>query len=185
MINFQLASSEMYSTAFRELGIFDFQSACDYIMQLPYGRNTHRDDFLLVLQEGKGTCSSKHALLAFLADENGQDDIELMLGLFQMSAETHPELEHYFAELPFPYLPEAHCYLRYKGQLYDYTSSKQDIRIIEPFIVREQRMEPQQVVEWKPKIHQEYLKGWLKRNPNITFTVDEIWSFREQMIAAL
>ncbi len=182
MINFQLTSSEIYSTAFRDLGINDFKSACEYVQQLPYGRNANREDFLLVLTEGKGTCSSKHALLAFLADENGHEDIELMLGIFQMSATTHPQLASFFSKIPIAYLPEAHCYFRFNNERFDFTTSNASIAAIEPFIVREQRMEPQQVVEWKPKIHQEYIKGWLKRNPTIAFSVDEIWEMREKMI---
>ena len=46
-------------------------SAVTYIRRLPYGRNTDRSDILRVLREGKGTCSTKHALLACLAQEQG------------------------------------------------------------------------------------------------------------------
>ncbi|MGI6128050.1 MAG: hypothetical protein ACOYEF_14125 [Planifilum sp.] len=46
-------------------------SAAAYIRRLPYGCNTDRGDFRRVLREGKGTCSTKHALLVRLAQEQG------------------------------------------------------------------------------------------------------------------
>lgn len=185
MLNFQLTSSEIYSTAFRELGIHDFHAACNYLMQLPYGRNANRHDFLLTLQEGKGTCSSKHALLAYLADENRQMEIELIVGIFLMSVETHPKLTEFFSDKPYECIPEAHCYLRYKGERFDYTDSSDTLERIAPKIVREQRAEPQQLVDWKPMIHKHYLEGWLKRNPQIELTPDELWEQREICISLL
>ena len=185
MLNFPLASPEIYSSAFRELGISDFHAACEYLRQLPYGRNANRHDFLLTLTEGKGTCSSKHAILAYLADENGQKDIELIVGIFLMSAETHPKLTAFFSEKPYDCIPEAHCYLRYKGDRFDYTDSSNSLERIAPRIVREQRAEPQQLVDWKPMIHKHYLEGWLKRNPQIGLSVDELWKQRETCISLL
>jgi hypothetical protein len=50
-------------------GIPDFRAAGRYLQGLPYGRTVDRADFRAVLREGKGTCSTKHALLAALAQE--------------------------------------------------------------------------------------------------------------------
>jgi hypothetical protein len=50
--------------------------------------------------------------------------------------------------------------------------------------VREQRCEPNQMIEWKPMIHKHYLDGWLKRQ-NLSFTAEEIWEIREACIAVL
>ena len=185
MINFQLTSSEIYSSAFRELGINDFHSACDYLQQLPYGRNANRHDFLLTLSEGKGTCSSKHAILAYLADENGQKDVELIVGIFLMNADTHPKLTDFFSDKAYDSIPEAHCYLRYDGERFDYTDSSNALERIASRIVREQRAEPQQLVEWKPAIHRHYMEGWLKRNLQIELTIDELWTEREVAIDLL
>lgn len=185
MINFPLTSNEVYSSAFRNLGINDFHSACNYLMKLPYGRNANRHDFLLTLTEGKGTCSSKHAILAYLADENGQKDVELIVGIFLMSAETHPKLAAFFSDKSYASIPEAHCYLRYRGERFDYTDSSNALERIASRIVREQRAEPQQLVEWKPMIHKHYMEGWLRRNPQIGLSVEELWMEREVAIAEL
>jgi hypothetical protein len=154
------------------------------VQALPYGRNSSRDP-KLVLTEGKGACSGKHALLASLAEEHGETEIELIAGIFLMSGETHGALVDFFSGKPYDVIPECHCYLRYRGERFDYTSPGNGMERIAPKIVREQRIEPHQVVEWKPKIHQEYVKGWLRRNPQIDLTFEEIWEEREKCIGQL
>jgi hypothetical protein len=185
MVKSPLSSDSLYSKQFIELGINDFESACLYVQSLPYGRNTDRSDFSLVLSEGKGSCSGKHGLLAALAEENGFIEVELIAGIFLMSGETHPKLTAFFADKSYTTIPECHCYLRYKGQRFDYTDTSNAMERISSRIVREQRIEPHQVVEWKPKIHQEYLKGWLKRNPQVGLSFEEMWQEREACIAVL
>ncbi len=185
MIKAPLSPDFPFSKQFIGLGINDFEAACLYVQSLPYGRNADRSDFSLVLSEGKGSCSSKHGLLAVLAEENGLQEVELIAGIFLMSGETHPKLASFFTDKPYTNLPECHCYLRYKGERFDYTDTSNAMARISPKIVREQRIEPHQVVEWKPKIHREYLKGWLRRNPQITLTFEEIWEDREACIRLL
>ncbi|WP_430403226.1 hypothetical protein [Fluviicola sp.] len=185
MLDFNLTSNELYSTAFRELGIHTFSDACTFIHQLPYGRNANRFDFLLVLSEGKGTCSSKHALLASLALENGIEHLELIVGIFLMSPETNPSLEGFFSDKSYKTIPEAHCYLNYKGERLDFTALDFDMEKIAPKIVREQRIDPNQVSDWKIMIHKHYLQGWLNRNPVIQMSLDEIWKDREEAIGLL
>jgi len=167
---------------FIQRGIRDFLSACSTIQALPYGRNVNRMDLGLILTEGRGACSGKHALLATLAEENGIPEIELIAGIFLMSPETHPLLTDFFEGKPYTALPECHCYLRFNGERFDYTDHSNGMERIAPKIVREQRIEPHQVAEWKPKIHQEYLKGWLKRNPQVELSLEELWEDREQCI---
>ncbi|MDN8694013.1 hypothetical protein Q0M89_14690, partial [Staphylococcus aureus] len=70
MITFKIESTAPISEAFRERGITDFKQACEYIRQLPYKRNKDRDHLLNVLEEQKGVCSTKHAVLRKLALEN-------------------------------------------------------------------------------------------------------------------
>jgi hypothetical protein len=185
MIDFNLTSSEPYSTAFRERVIHSFSDACAFVHQLPYGRNANRSDFSLVLSEEKGTCSSKHALLASLALENGIEQVELIVGIFMMSPETNPSLENFFSDKSYTTIPEAHCYLNYKGERFDFTALGFDKEKIAPKIVREQRIDPNQVSEWKVMIHKHYLEGWLKRNPAIELSLDELWKDREEAIALL
>lgn len=185
MIDFELTSNEQYSSRFRELGIHSFQDACDFVAELPYGRNANREDFALVLSEQKGTCSSKHALLAELALENGHPEIELIAGIFLMSDETHAKLSSFFDNKPYASLPECHCYLRFKGERFDFTDTSGSLERIASKLVREQRIDPSQVSDWKIVIHQDYLQRWLNRNPAIGMTLEAIWKEREEAISIL
>lgn len=183
--DFQLEAAGVYSELFREKGIGTFHEACNYVAGLPYGRNAVRSDFSLVLKEEQGSCSSKHALLTALAEENAQSSIELISGIFLMSPETHPVLTEFFEGRPYTSIPECHCYLRYKGERFDFTDQSGTLEKIIPRLVREQRIEPHQVVDWKVVIHKDYLERWLRRNPEIGLSLEELWKEREGMIHRL
>ena len=103
-------------------GITDFQSAAHHVHQLPYGINTDRTDIRLVLSEGQGTCSTKHALLSQLAREQGLE-VSLMIGIFKMTASNTPGVGPVLAKYGLSYLPEAHCYLMFQGRRVDLTHS--------------------------------------------------------------
>jgi hypothetical protein len=173
------------SERFIEKGIFTFKEACNYIQKLPYGRTSDRTNNSLILAEGKGTCSSKHGLLASLTEENNQLEIELIAGIFMMSPATHPQLTNYFKDKNFTYIPEMHCFFRYKGKRFDFTSSTNRLEFIEPKLVREQRCEPHQVGEWKEMIHKEYMNKWIGRNLSLGLTFDQVWKHREVCIGLL
>lgn len=185
MVDFELTSNESYSARFRASGITFFKEACDFVARLPYGRNASREDFGLVLSEGKGTCSSKHALLAELALENGRLEVELIAGIFLMSGETNPKLADFFTGKNYPNIPECHCYLRVKGERFDFTDTSDTMERIAPKLVREQRIDPSQVSDWKIVIHKDYLQRWLNRNPAFGMTLEEIWADREEAIGLL
>ena len=185
LTDFQIEADEPISEAFRSVGIYSFQEACRWVKSLRYARNSDRENLILVIQEKRGTCSSKHGLLTALAEENARQDVELIAGFFMMSPETHPKLTPFFQEKPYTVIPECHCYLRIKGERFDFTGPDDLQERIAGRIVREQRIEPQQVGKWKPKIHWEYLNSWLKRNPQIEITVDELWKDREQCMQIL
>ena len=180
--NFNINNSGEISNLFLEIGISDFHEACSHILKLPYGRISDSLNTELVIAEGKGSCSTKHSLLARLALENKQEDIELIMGLFLMSPETHPILEDFFKGKPYNVIPEAHCYLRSKGKRYDFTSTENNMHLIAPKIVREQRIDPHQIGEWKIAIHKDFLQRWLKRNPTLEFDLDQLWNDREMCI---
>lgn len=182
--DFELKVDSEITRAFHHLGLNDFHSACEYVQALPYGRNASRGNFLEVLSEGKGTCSSKHGLLASLAEMYQQQDIHLMVGIFLMGKETHPQLEEILEIHQLKSIPEAHAYFRFQDKRYDFTVQGKDISTIEPFIVREQRCEPNQLIDWKPMIHKHYLEGWLKRQKS-DYTLEQIWEIREKCIGLL
>ncbi|MFN5984832.1 MAG: hypothetical protein ACK479_15305 [Fluviicola sp.] len=170
LIDFNIESEGKFSSLFRELDISTFKEACSFVQSLRYGRISDRSEFSLVLSEKKGTCSSKHALLSELALENGIEDLELICGIYLMNAETNPKISPILEKYNLLQIPECHVYFRYKNERFDFTGIGFDIKKVEPFIVREQRMESNQSIEWKVKIHQNYIESWLRRNQIINFT---------------
>lgn len=184
LLDFKLNNGH-YSSSFRVIGIHTFLEACNYIKMLPYGRNSNNSDLDLVLIERKGSCSSKHALLARLAEENNVDEIELIAGVFLMDEIIHPKLKEFFNSKIYSSIPEMHCYLRYGGKRFDFTSKVDNIKLIEAKLVREQIIEPQQAGDWKKSIHQDYLRKWLLRKPELKITLDELWEDREKCIELL
>ena len=174
------------SKRFNEIGIKRFSEACKFIENLPYGRISYRDNLDLVLVEKRGTCSSKHGILARLCEENDHEETELIAGIFLMSPETHVELSDFFKDKPYNNLPEMHCYFRLSSHdRYDFTSKNNRLALIEPKLVREQRIEPHQTGDWKEKIHQDYLRRWVARKPELGLSFDEIWAQREECIRLL
>src|SRR5690349_8378681 len=108
--NFKIESSGSSSVAFRSLGILDFKSAAAYIQCLPYKRNKEKKVLNCVLIEGLGTCSTKHALLKQLADENNFTGLKLIVGIFKMNAINTPVIAPLLKQNDLQYIPEAHCY---------------------------------------------------------------------------
>ena len=166
-------------------GITDFQSAAHHVHQLPYGINTDRTDIRLVLSEGQGTCSTKHALLSQLAREQGLE-VSLMIGIFKMTASNTPGVGPVLAKYGLSYLPEAHCYLMFQGRRVDLTHSGNTLgEPIDRFLY-EETITPDQIVGYKSDLHQQFLRSWLKEDgrPN-NHNLEEIWKVREECIAVL
>jgi hypothetical protein len=165
--------------------ITDLRAAGRYLHHLPYGRNSDRSDFRLVLPEGRGTCSTKHALLAELAREQTLS-IVLTLGIYEMHERNTPGVGCVLHKYGLPYLPEAHCYLRYKGTRIDITrSGAEPTEPINQFL-SEEGIVPAQIGDYKVEFHQRFLRSWLANTDvvgNRSFA--EIWQIREECIAAL
>jgi len=166
-------------------GITNFRAASGYLYQLPYGRNSDRSDFRLVLSEGRGTCSTKHALLAELAQEQTIPVI-LTLGIYEMHGRNTPGVGVVLNRYGLPYIPEAHCYLAYEGMRIDITrSGVEPTDPIERFLY-EEVITPEQIGEYKVRLHQRFLQRWITDQSlarGLSFT--EVWKIREECIAAL
>lgn len=99
------------SREFLDRGLADMTSAVAYV------RSSLRTQFRpgrlsSGVPGGKGTCSTKHALLACLAQEQGIP-LELTLGIYEMNERNTPGTGRVLARHGLDALPEAHCYLKY------------------------------------------------------------------------
>lgn len=158
----------------------NFEALLEQVRNIPYGRNSNRQDFSLVITENKGTCSSKHAFLKDFADKNNIPNVDLIIGIYKMS-ETNTKIGATLSDYNIEYLPEAHCYLKINGAVIDVTNSNADFSKIEDSILAEITITPNQVSEYKIEYHKSFLKNWIIQN-NIPFTFEQIWDIREKCI---
>lgn len=179
-----LSTSETLSALLIERGITTWDQAISYIQQLPYGRNANRKDFSLVISERKGTCSSKHAALKTIADENKIEGVKLMLGIYKMTQANTPGIGSHILKSGVPYIPEAHCYLLLNEERKEYTTPSSCISSIENVILSETEIAPRQVSEWKVDFHRQYIKTW-RISEGIAIDFDTLWEVRENCISSL
>ena len=169
---------------FRDRGIADFATAAHYVQALPYGRTSSRSDVALVLTEGRGTCSTKHALLAALAAEVGLD-VVLTLGIYEMSETNTPGVGPVLARHGLASIPEAHCYLVSNGHRIDVT---RDVVGAEPIgsFLHEEPIGIEQIGAYKLELHRRVLADWMGRDAAAQGrTLAELWTIREECIASL
>lgn len=135
--------------------------------------------------DNKGTCSTKHAILTQLATEHNFNNIKLMLGIFKMNAKNTPKTEKTLLNAKLTYIPEAHNYIKFEGKIYDFTKSNCLASNFSDDLLFETEMEATDIHFPKIKLHKTFLEDWLKQNPNIEYTLQDLWNIREQCIADL
>ena len=179
----KLNSSGEITSQFVALGIIDLRSAARFVHQLPYGRNADRADFRLVLPEHRGTCSTKHALLAALADEQ-QLPVHLTLGIYEMSEHNTPGVGAVLDRNGMAFVPEAHCYLTYNGMRIDVTREVAAAKESIARFLHEETIAPPQIGAYKVAMHQAWMREWVARTmPDRDW--HSVWKIREECIAAL
>jgi Transglutaminase-like superfamily len=172
------------AAAFIARDIEDYRSAARYLRALAYGRNSSRTDPLAVLREKRGTCSTKHALLARLAAEQ-QLPIRLMLGIYEMSERNTPGVGRVLEKYGLACVPEAHCYLMYDDDRIDITRAVNGAEPIAKFL-HEEVISPDQIADYKVAVHQRFLRNWIDTAATArAMSLDAAWKIREECIAAL
>jgi hypothetical protein len=106
------------SRRFLKLGIGSFHHACRYVDELPYGYNSDRDDLMILFKEKFGSCTTKHAVIATLADELGLK-VEKCIGIYAMTENIVAGASRIAEKHDLPYVPMVHCYLVYEDHRVD------------------------------------------------------------------
>ncbi len=185
MSNFNIVSSSLISRNFTDRKINSFQEACVYIRELPYKRNSDKSNPICVFNDGAGTCSTKHALLKQLADENSMHNVKLMLGIFEMKGSNTPSMKSVLDRYNLNYIPEAHNYLYVDGKIVDCTKNGFNINNFKSDLIKEIEITPSQITDFKVKYHQDFLHNWLNEERTINLSYNELWAIREECIEAL
>lgn len=183
--NFEINSNSKISQLFLKNDCFDFLSASEFVRNLPYRRNLDKDNLATVFTDNCGTCSTKHALLKTLADENNKLNFKLILGIFRMNADNTPKIKSVLHTHNLEYIPEAHNYLKFQNQILDFTKKNSSENDFVNDLLEETEIEPHQINQFKIDFHRNYLKNWLAENPNIKYSLEELWQIREECIKAL
>lgn len=183
--NFRIISNKEISQLFLKNKCSDFLSASEFVRNLPYRRNPDKDNLVTVFTDQCGTCSTKHALLKKLAEENHQPDFKLMLGIFRMNGKNTPKTKPVLEKYNLEHISEAHNYLKFKNQILDFTKKNSSGTDFVDDILEETEIEPHQITQFKIEFHKNYLKKWLSQNPEIPYSLGELWKIREECIFAL
>lgn len=152
-----------------------------FVKGLPYGRNLNRTDLELVIIEKKGSCSSKHALLKKVADLNKIQNVKLILGIYKMNQQNTLGIGKVLLENDFEFIPEAHCYLEINNRRIDVTTNNSQFKKIEPYIMKELEIRPEQIAKFKVEYHKTFLLNWITEN-RIDRSLNDIWNLREKCI---
>ncbi|MBL7712194.1 MAG: hypothetical protein JNL13_07020 [Chitinophagaceae bacterium] len=179
-----ISSNSPASGSFRQRGILCFEDAAAHVRSLPYKRNGNKEDLCAVLSDGYGTCSTKHALLRQLAVENAWPDVRLLMCIFKMNAVNTPPVARTLETYHLPYMPEAHCYLRINGAIWDGTTTGSCEENFVNDLLLEREIEPAQIAGFKVNWHKDFLEQWLKETA-YPYSLDELFAIRERCIKDL
>jgi len=180
--DFPILSNKSISKEFIARDLPTFQAGAQYIKAMPYGRNKNKYDLLTLFNDQQGTCSTKHAILKILASENDFFEIQLMIGIFKMNGLNTPQIQFILDKYHLDYIPEAHCYLKYKNNILDFTKSNSNPSTFSNDIMVEIEIKPDQITDFKVSYHQNYLKSWIANNTGFKYSFSQLWEIREQCI---
>ncbi|MHA1509940.1 MAG: hypothetical protein ACTSO6_14700 [Promethearchaeota archaeon] len=109
-----------FSIKFLDLGIKTFRGACDYVHKIEYGYNTDYEDKMIFFKEKKGSCTTKHAVIAGLAQEL-EIPLYKHICVYKFTEEITTGVNEILEKYEIPYIPLVHCFLVYKNYRFDLT----------------------------------------------------------------
>jgi hypothetical protein len=180
--SFHIMENGPLSKEVRRNGFSEFYAFAVNVRNIPYGRPSDSTNFLSVLNENRGTCSSKHRLLAALAHECGHTEIELVVGIYEMSEENTPGVGSILVDASVVSIPEAHCYLRVADCRYDFTGLTGGVSSPFDALLSENVVLPLNLSEKKLALHQQAMIPWAAKH-QLSFS--QAWEVREACIDAL
>jgi hypothetical protein len=182
LLKFPISESGPLSKEVRKHGFSEFYAFAVHVRNIPYGRPSDPADFVSLLKENRGTCSSKHRLLAALAHECGHPEIELIVGIYEMSEENTPGVGSILAAASVVSIPKAHCYLRVRGYRYDFTGLTDGLSSPFDSLLSENVVLPINLLEKKDALHQLALNSWAVKH---RLNLSQAWEVREACIDKL
>ena len=167
---------------FAQQNIHDLYAAINYIHNLKYQPPSEPFNWNLVIPEQRGTCSTRHALLVVLAQEN---HIPFTLGqaIYNLTPEKFPIIRSLLEKYKLPFILESHNFIIFKDYFLDSTFPgnaallcKHDVESVKPIDCGE-------LLHEKTVLYPQFLKQWLKQYGNMT--LDEYAVFHREVIDLL
>ena len=185
MENFNIKTNRgIISEQFLKRNISDFHAACQYISELPYKRNSVKNNTLCVFDDLGGTCSTKHAVLRKLALDNTHGEVKLILGVFKMDSGYTWKIKNTLEKFNLNYIPEAHIYLKLDDEYFDFTNPGSNYNQFKDKLLIEKEIEFNEIGDEKILFHKDFLEKWIS-GENIPYNLEKIWNIREQCIQDL
>ena len=138
----ELNSVGELSKTFLDLGIKTFKDACTYVHNIDYGYNTNYEDRMIFFKEKKGSCTTKHAVIAGLAQELAIP-LYKHVCVYKFTEEISNGVNEILKKYKVPYVPMIHCFLVYNDYRFDLTEGNCNGKntSIEEFI-HEEKVDP-------------------------------------------
>lgn len=181
-LQFQILGDSALCDEVRARGFTSFGQLTRHVRSLPYGRTADGEDPCAVLQEGHGTCSSKHQLLAAVAQACGHSEVQLTVGIYEMCEANTPGVGAVLTAASLSSIPEAHCYLTVEGRRVDLTGLASGQSSPFDALVCEQVVPTSGLAQRKVSLHKQALASWARKNG---MTAEAAWATREACIVAL
>ncbi len=181
-LQFRISGGSALCEDVRSRGFESFERLAEHVRSLPYGRTTSAEDPLAVLRQGCGTCSAKHQLLAVVAHDCRHLEVQLIVGIYEMSEANTPGVGAVLNAASLTSIPEAHCYLSIDGERFDLTGLLAGSSSPFAALLAEHAVSPTTLFQVKVELHKEAIATWAKKSG---ISKEAAWATREACIAAL
>lgn len=179
--SFPIEPSEPLGAEVWLLGIRTFGDLALHVRDIPYGRTVSALPGAVLL-ENVGTCSSKHRLLVSVARESGHPEVQLAVGVYEMSEDNTPGVGVVLSNYGISSIPEAHCYIIVEGTRFDFTGLASGASSPFDSLLEEHVVEPQGLAATKEHLHRAALHAWAYSRH---VSPEHAWKIRESCISAL
>ena len=164
------------------LGFSRFDALAAHVRALPHGHAQRPGDPLAILREERGTNSSKHHLLATVAQTCGHPEVVLTLGIYAMSECNTPGVGAILEAASVSSIPQAHCYLTVDNQRLDFTGPPQASESPLRSLTAEFFLTPDKLAERMAPLQQQALAQWATQQ-GVSF--EAAWALRQACFAVL
>jgi hypothetical protein len=119
--NVRIEPKGTVSQIFLAQGIATFCQACEWVKALPYGSNSNSENSLILFEENRGTCTTKHGAIARLAQELDLP-VYKNLGFYRLNDAIVTGVDAILQPHDLPFIPQIHCFLEYESFRVDLTA---------------------------------------------------------------